>query len=353
MPSKKEIEAKDKQRLQRLAAIIIAAGALFSIFTFYGYQLLFADNLLVDKADRVLYISKSSTYKSVSDTLEKYFLHDRLSYHFVSKLMGLSEKIQAGRYEIHSNTSNFELMRKLIKGKQDPVKFTVVNVRTVGDLAKRMSKKIDSDSASIHLVLTNSSLAAKYGLNDTTLITLFIPNTYEIYWTYSPEKIVELMKEENSKFWNEDRISKAAQIGLTPTQVYIMASIVEAETHKDDEKRRIAGVYMNRYLAQQRLQADPTLIFGTGDFGAKRVNKYHRYHKNPYNTYRKKGLPPGPINIPSVASIDAVLQYEPHDYFFFCARPDLSGYHLFSKTFEDHLKVAQSYWQTLDKENIH
>lgn len=352
--TKEEREQEAKNQAHKKGAFILAFGLIFIFLSFYGYQILLTDNVLVNKEDKVLIIPSGSKFEDVVEILEKEdFLHDRLSFMFLSKLLGYRDHIKPGRYELTKNTSNYKLLKKLKGGYQDPVKLTIINFRTKEELVKRITKKLEIDSTTLFKALENNILLAKYGFADSTIMALFIPNTYQVYWTATSEDILDLFFKEYRLFWTEERKSKASSISLTPIETIIMASIIEAETQKNDEKTRIAGVYMNRLKAGQRLQADPTLIFATRDFTAKRVNEYHRYFKSPYNTYRRAGLPPGPINTPSISSIEAVLNYEKHPYFFFCAKPDLSGYHLFSKNFEEHLGVAQKYWKSLDKENIH
>lgn len=355
MASKKEPTAKEKKRFQFQAGLIIVMGFAVATLSFYGYQILLADNVLVDKPAKTLYIPKNADFKQVVDSLEKgQYLHDRLSFMFLSKLFKYRENVKPGRYEIKPNTSNLVLLKMLINGRQTPLKLTLVNIRTKDDLIRRIERKVNISEAQIRDTLNKTDfLMVNYGFNDTTIMTMFIPNTYEIYWTWSVEQILDYFHKEYNKFWNATRIARAKQIGLTPVQVTIMASIIEAETQRNEERPKIAGVYMNRYNAGQRLQADPTLVFATKDFNAKRINEYHRYFKSPYNTYRNKGLPPGPINLPSISSIDAVLNYEQHEFFFFCADPALSGYHLFSKNYDEHLGIARNYWKSLDKENIH
>lgn len=351
--AKRKITEKETKAFQRKIGFILVFGVFFAFISFYAYQMLFADNLLLDKEDKVLFIRKGATFEEVKDTLENSFLHDKLSFMFLSKLTGYREKIIPGRYEIKSNSNNFQLLKKILKGRQDPLKLILHSIRTKEDLALRISHKLSTSTDSVLMALNDKSLAMNYGFNDTNFVAMFLPDTYEIYWTWSPSEVFDVFQQSYQNFWDRTRLEKARHIGLSPTDVSIMASIVEAETFKNEEKPKIAGVYMNRYLTNQRLQADPTLIFATKDFTAKRVTEYHRYFKSPYNTYMKKGLPPGPINLPSKASIDAVLNYEKHDCFFFCANPELNGFHLFSKNFDEHLQIGRKYWKSLDKAGIH
>lgn len=351
--AKKKPTEKEKMQFQKRVIYLLVFGIVCAFLSFYAYQMLFTDNILVDKPNKVLYIKKNTTFEEVKDSLEASFLHDRLSFMFLSKLLGYRENVIPGRYELKTNMSNYQLFKKILKGRQDPLKLVLTPTRTKEDLALKISYKLSVSKDSVLKTLSSTELSMKYGFNDTNFVVMFMPNTYEIYWTWSPEEVFDVFQKEYQKFWNKDNLLKAREIGLTPIDVSIMASIVEAETFKNEEKPRIAGVYMNRYKSNQRLQADPTLIFATQDFSAKRVTEYHRYFKSPYNTYMKKGLPPGPINTPSVASIEAVLNYEKHDFFFFCANPELNGFHLFSKTFNEHLEIGRKYWASLDKANIH
>lgn len=354
MITKLEREAKAKKKAQKKGGMILGFGLVFIFLSFYSYQILFADNILLDKPDKELFIHTGSTFSDVVQKLEKdTVIHDRLSFMFLSKLLGYRENVKAGRYVLRRNMNNFQLFRKLRGGHQDPVKFIIVNFRTKEELISRFAKKLEIDSNQLSQDFNNNNFLKKYGVNDTTVMALFLPNSYEIFWNATSSELLDVFEREYKKFWNHERLDRAQAVALLPVEVIIMASIVDQETQKNDEKSKIAGVYMNRLNNGLRLQADPTLIFATKDFKAKRVNEFHRYFQSPYNTYRRKGLPPGPINTPSITSIDAVLNYEKHDFYFFCANPNLSGYHLFSHNFEEHLGVAKNYWKSLDKENIH
>ncbi|MCK9255795.1 MAG: endolytic transglycosylase MltG, partial [Bacteroidales bacterium] len=201
-------------------------------------------------------------------------------------------------------------------------------------------------------LLKSQDLAKKYGFNENTFLAMFIPNSYEFYWNTSAEQFVERMAKEYKNFWTEERKQKAANLGFSQSEVSTLASIVEAETQKNDEKARIAGVYINRLNIGMLLQADPTVVYATGDFFLKRVLNKHLEINSPYNTYKYSGLPPGPINIPSISSIDAVLNYEKHNYKFFCAKDDFSGYHVFAVTNAQHEANARKYHQALRSAGI-
>jgi UPF0755 protein len=216
------------------------------------------------------------------------------------------------------------------------------------ELAERVSHQIEADSASLVSLLNDSAYLARAGLNMENALTLFIPNTYEFYWNTTAQQFMDRMKRENESFWTADRMMKASDAGLSKEEVIILASIVEKETNKNDEKARIAGVYKNRLDAGWRLQADPTLVYASGDFGLTRVLNIHKRIESPYNTYIHTGLPPGPICIPSIASIEAVLNYENHKFLFFCAKDDLSGYHVFAETVTQHNRNANNYRKAIE-----
>jgi UPF0755 protein len=200
--------------------------------------------------------------------------------------------------------------------------------------------------------MRDANLVSQYGFDTTTILAMFIPNTYEMYWNTSAKKLFKKMHGEYKKFWTEERLQKAEALGLTPIQVSVLASIVEAETQQNSEKSRIAGVYLNRLKSGMPLQADPTVKFAVGDFAIKRILGGHTQTDSPYNTYKYTGLPPGPINLPSSVSIDAVLGAEKHKYFYFCASPTSPGFHDFSENYRDHINNANKYHTHLNNNKI-
>jgi UPF0755 protein len=216
-----------------------------------------------------------------------------------------------------------------------------------------LCKYLEADSLQFNALLNNTPLVTQYGFDTTTIMCMFLPNTYEFYWNTSAQQLLDRMNREYLKFWTEERKQKAASINFTPIQVSILASIVEAEqARKNDEKPRVAGLYINRLKQNMPLQADPTLVFALKNFSLKRILKGHMQLESPYNTYKYTGLPPGPINLPTLASVNAVLNYEKHDYIYMCAKEDFSGYHNFADNFEDHLKNARLYQKALNAANI-
>jgi UPF0755 protein len=298
--------------------------------------------LVNNQKELYLFIPENADFKTVKDSLDKYeVLNDNLSFLFLCKVIGYQEKVKPGRYLLTPQMSNLQAVRMLYNGRQAPIRLTFNSFRLKSDLANFIGSKMAFSSQDFLSIISNPSIINKYGFDDATIMSLFIPNTYDLYWTVGPEKFLARMYDEYQKFWTEERREKAKALGLTYKEVSILASIVEEETHKEDEKPRVAGVYLNRLKKGMKLQADPTIKFALGDFTLKRITNLSV--DSPYNTYRFKGLPPGPINNPSVSSIDAVLNAENHEYLFFCARPDLSGYHDFSKTFDEHIGYAQTY----------
>ena len=226
------------------------------------------------------------------------------------------------------------------------------NIRTPQKLAETVATQIEADSPEILSIFFDSALLAEHQLTLETIYGVFIPNTYEIYWNTSPSQFLERMIREYRIFWNEKRLARARNIGLSPMEVMTLASIVDEETLKTKEEARIAGLYMNRLNQGMRLQADPTVKFATGDMTITRVLKKHLAIESPYNTYRHGGLPPGPIVIPSVTAIEAVLNYERHKYLYMCAREDFSGFHNFANTLSQHNKNARSYQNALNRRKI-
>lgn len=256
--------------------------------------------------------------------------------------------VRPGRYEIGKGWNHLQLVRHLRSGKQAPVMVVLNNERLLENVAQKASRFIEPDSAALMQAFLDERITGPLGYTSETLMALFIPNSYEFYWNTSPEEFLERMKKEHEKFWSKEmRTEKAAALGLTPTEVYTLASIVEKETNQNSEKRRIAGVYLNRLRIGMRLQADPTCVFATRDFETTRVVQYHKEFDSPYNTYVYAGLPPGPIAMSSIASIDAVLNGEKHEYMYFCAVGDGSGLHQFAKTLDGHNQNVSRYRRNL------
>ena len=272
---------------------------------------------------------------------------------------GYADHIRTGRYAIHPGDGALKVWRHMKNGLQEPVNLTIPSVRTIDKLAVELSKKLMLDSTEIKKALTDEAVCEKMGYDTATIACMFIPNTYDIYWNVSIEKFLERMKKESDKFWNFERTEKAKTMKLTPNQVITLASIVDEETANNGEKPMIAGMYYNRLMLRNAeypegmpLQADPTIKFAWKRFELKRIYNNLLYIKSPYNTYKNPGLPPGPIRIPSVAGIDAVLNHVKHEYLYMCAKEAFSGTHNFARTYQEHLQNAAKYSKALNERGI-
>lgn len=292
-----------------------------------------------------LYIPTGADYQYVKNEITSLkVLKSKKAFDWLARKTNYDKNVHPGRYVLTNGMTNQQLINMLRMGHQTPVKVVFNNMRTVEQLAGRISEQIEADSASIIEAINN---------NPDIDATTFIPNTYEFYWNTDADAFVDKMFNEYKFFWNESRLQKAKNKKLTQKEVSILASIVDKETTKTSEMPRIAGVYINRLNRHWPLQADPTLVFALGDFNIRRVLDVHKNIDSPYNTYKYAGLPPGPICIPSIAAIDAVLNAEKHNYFYFCAKDDLSGYHVFAKNITEHNNNAERYRRALNKNKIY
>jgi UPF0755 protein len=310
----------------------------------------------VDTKGQTTYIRirKGQGYEAVMDSIEaKDVIIDKLAFRFMAKLMNYPELVKPGMYELPDKATNYQVIGILRSGRQTQLRLTFNNVRLKDDLAAKLAQNLDADEDEFREMFNDEAYLKKFGFTPATIMTMFIPNTYELYWNTTPEQLMERMKIEYDKFWNKDRVAKAKKRGLTKKEVSILASIVEAEQNQHaDERPRIAGVYLNRLEKGMKLEADPTVVFAAGDFSIRRVLNKHTQTDSPYNTYKYKGLPPGPINLPSIPSIDAVLNSEDHNYIYFCAKEDFSGYHNFSENLAGHNANAQKYRKALTAAKI-
>jgi len=316
---------------------------------------MFSINTPLRLDDTVLLIPTGSTLDDVVDSLKKkeQVLNEKTFRWSAHKMLYDDEAIKAGRYIIKVPSNNRELVSLLRSGRQTPLQLTIHNVRTVEQMSGRVSTKLELDSTELTAYI-NEHFDTLAGTTPPTRLTRFLPNTYEFYWTVSPEDFCKRMIKEYHRFWTEDRKAKAEKLGLTPEEVYTLASIIEKETNYNPEKSRMAGVYLNRIKVGMPLQADPTIVFAVGDFDLKRILYTHLEIDSPYNTYKNPGLPPGPIFMPGVSSINAVLDKEDHDFLYFCARPTEDGPgHAFASTLRAHNQNAQRYQQWLNTRGIY
>ena len=332
---------------RRLFIFLIGSIMLISM-SFYAFQICYTPNVLVGKGDRVLIIKDSATFKDVQRVLhEGNYVQDLISFSFLAKLMDYDENVKPGRYLLRANMTNISAVRLLRSGLQMPVRVTFNNVRLTNELAEKITKNIALEPEEFEAALINFAMNNSSGFNKDNVLTMFIPNTYEVYYTISAKNLVERMLDEYERFWSDERRVKAKDLGLTITEVSVLASIVQAESVKPEESRIIAGLYVNRLKEGMPLQADPTLVFAVGDFTLKRVLDIHKAVDSPYNTYKYAGLPPGPIYMPEIASIDAVLNHDKNDYLYMCAKEDFSGYHNFSADYDEHMRNAARYQNAL------
>ncbi len=339
----------------RISMLVVFLGLVVMVLVVFKlYGRVFTSNVKLDTAHELFYIPSGSAFGFVVDGLvEKGIIEDSKSFEWVASKKYYDIKVKPGRYKIRNGLSNNELINMLRAGNQDPVMVVFNNVRSMNDVAGKVTPYLEADSAVFATFFAQKELPAKYGFNAATFSSMFIPETYEFYWTTSPEEFTERMKQEYEKFWNGERDRKAKKLEMTHAEVVTLASIVDEETLYNDENSRVAGLYLNRLEQGIPLQADPTLKFALGDFSRQRILNVDKKIDSPYNTYKFKGLPPGPISIPSVSAIDGVLNSEKHRYLYMCAKADFSGYHAFARDYDQHLKNARAYQRQLNKRRIY
>lgn len=303
--------------------------------------------------DAMLYLRRGSSIATVGDSLRAK-TNDAFTARVV-KLLNLTHADLTGRhgaFKIEKGTSAWAMMRLLRSGPTTPVKVTFNNVRTKRDLARRVTAKLMISADDLLAVLNDSALVARYGMDTTTVVAMFLPDTYEFHWDISAQDLVARFHDYYDKFWTPERQAQAKREGLTPLQVSVLASIVDEETAKADEKPLVARLYLNRLARNIKLQADPTVKFALGDFAIRRITLAMLNVDSPYNTYRVAGLPPGPIRVPAKATLEAVLEAPQHDYIYMCAKEDFSGYHNFATTLAEHEANARRYHQALNERKI-
>ena len=335
-----------------IGLVLILAAAAATAFWWVVYH----DNVNLAEGDKgYLYVATGSDYNELIENIaSSNLLKDTRSFAWLAERKNLPAHVNPGRYELKQGMNNDALIDMLRSGAQTPLNVIFNNLRTIGQLAGVIGKQIEADSLSIINYLQSAAFYNRYGLTIETAPVLFIPNTYEFYWKTTAEGFTERRHRDYIKFWDADKMAKASAAGLNPAEVSTLASIVEKETNRNDEKATIAGVYLNRLRKGWKLQADPTAVYAfyiQTDSLLNRVYRKHTQIDSPYNTYLHEGLPPGPICIPSVASLLSVLNAQKHDYMFFVARPDGSGYHTFAQTYRQHLNNAREYYRAINQRN--
>ncbi|MBT4344719.1 MAG: endolytic transglycosylase MltG [Flavobacteriales bacterium] len=334
-----------------LIGIFGTAGMVYELYT-----RIFQPNITyINNSDvNYIYIPSNSNFSDVVDILSNNgLLINSNSFEWLAKQKKYHTQIKAGKYKIEKGLNNNELVDLLRSGKQIPVNIRFNNLRTIEELVAVVSKQIEADSISILNYINDSIFLKNLGLNSDNIACIFLPNTYEFYWNTSAKEFVDRMLKEYNYFWNQNRLNKASKINLNRNEVSILASIVEKEQSiRVDERPKIAALYLNRIRKKMKLESDPTLIYAIGDYSIKRVLNKDKKVESLYNTYKYKGLPPGPICLPSINAIDAVLNSDSHNFVFMCAKEDFSGYHNFAKTYAKHLIYARKYQKALNKKNI-
>jgi UPF0755 protein len=337
-----------------IIAIFIVLTGIAGMVLFRYYHLITKPVIDLGEHKSVFfYIYTGSGFTEVRDSLAgKGFLTDPEAFEWLATQKKYPVKIRPGRYRLVNGMRNNTLVNLLRSGMQEPLRITIQNINTPAVLAGRIGRRLEVDSLRLMELFNDRAFLANYNLTPSTLLAFFISDTYEFYWNTSGEQLFKRMQKEFERFWNPRRKHLADSLQLSVNEVVILASIVEKETLKNDEKPVIAGVYLNRLKKGIPLQADPTVLFALNDYTIRRVLKVHTLVKSPYNTYIHAGLPPGPICLPSVSSVDAVLNARNHSWLYFCAREDMSGYHNFAADLDGHNRNARRYQKALDKMKI-
>ncbi len=339
-----------------LLAIVLLGLIGAGIFSYFVYQAVFAPNTNFETKTTLIYIPSGAVYEDVAKKM-KPLVKDFYSFNKLAERKGYTKNVKAGRYSLKNGLNNNELINAL-RSNNIPVQLTFNNQERLENLAKRIAQQIEADSTSLITMFKEEAFLQENGFDDATALAMYIPNKYEFFWNTSADQFRARMLKEYNRFWTKERRAKADTIQLTPHQVTVIASIVQKETAKVDERPRIAGVYMNRYVNGWKLDADPTVIYAI----KKHANDWDRVIKrvlykdleldSPYNTYKQKELPPGPIAMPDISAIDAVLNYEKHEYYFFVANVKNFGYHKFAKTLAQHNRNKNEYVKWINKKGI-
>ncbi|MGY6561252.1 MAG: endolytic transglycosylase MltG [Luteibaculaceae bacterium] len=340
-----------KKLLISIFLLLVVFGAYFA---YDFYQKLFSPAVIIAKNQSpYLYVATGSSLEGLTENLyQNGFITNKDDFYLTARIKKFTS-VKPGRYLLNKNQSNNDLINLLRSGKQVPVNVTFNNVRTPAELAGRISKQLEADSLSILAKLINPKTAAQFGFTKDNFLCMFIPNTYEFFWNSDATDFINRMAREYKNFWTTERKDKAKSLGMSQSEVCVLASIVQAEQARfNDEKPIIAGLYLNRIKRGMRLESDPTLIYALQDFSIRRVLNVHKQVVSPYNTYQNTGLPPGPINLPEPSSLLSVLSPAQHKYIFMCAKDDFSGRHSFATTLAEHNRNARKYHQALNQRKV-
>jgi len=339
-------------RLRKTIIILVVILIVSLGITAYNYYIkFFGPNINANK--EYLYIHTGSSFNDVFKSLkEGDVLKDTSTFLWAAENMNYPTRVKPGRYRLHQDESNRKFINRLASGTQEPVTVSYRNLRLKEQFAGFIGKKIEPDSTHIIHLLDSSAFVQKYGFTTDNVYVMFLPNSYQMYWNITPEKFFKRMYISYQKFWTPERVQKASDINLTPIQVSILASIVDAEALHDDEMPTIAGLYLNRLNKGMKLESDPSVIFAKNDFTIRRVLSSYLTFDSPYNTYLHTGLPPGPIMMPSINAVNSVLDYNKNNYIYMCAKEDFSGYHNFATNMADHQANARRFHEALNERNI-
>ncbi len=345
---KKKKKVKKKSHLGLYLILI-----LLCVIGFIGYKV-FGPNTGKLKNGTYLYIHTNTDYKQLLKTLEEgEYINDMYIFDLIAQQVKLPQHIHAGKYQLRKGMSNYDIIRLLRSGKQTPVKLVINKLRTKKELINLLSSNLEADSLSLNQLFNDKVYLAQFGLDTNTLMCAIFPDTYQFYWNTSADKSFRKIENNFSHYWDKERKMKAKELGFTPIEITIIASIVDEETNKNEDKPNIASVYINRIKKGMKLQADPTVKFALNDFAIRRITGEMLQTTSLYNTYKYEGLPPGPICTPSLNSIESVLSSPKTTYLYFCAKSDFSGYSAFATTFDEQLKNARAYQKALDQKGIH
>ena len=345
-----------KKRLKKIlmisGCVVLALAAACTTIACRYYFTYYHPNVMAVDEPLYIYVPTGATFSHLLDSLSTHLRRPK-AFVRAARKERLPERLKGGRYQLKEEMNNKTMVRMFALGWQTPVNLVVAgNIRSVEKLAAILSRPLETDSLSMLLTLKDDAFIGSMGFDSTSLFSLILPNTYHVYWNTSPPKVLERLYKEYRTFWNEERMNTASAMGFTALQVSTLASIVYEETRYQPEMPAIAGVYLNRLKIGMLLQADPTLLFALRDPTIRRVLSKDTKVDSPYNTYKHKGLPPGPICVPSLATLDAVLHYQTHNYLYFCANPEFNGSHLFAANYAEHLRNAKAYHRALNQREI-
>ena len=338
--------------LKRILSVILLSTLCIAGIAFYKYYLVKIQKVKLEKSVYI-YITPDDNANTIIQKIENVANPcSAKGFEILAKHNNFDNRKRSGKFAINDGDNMHTIYRRIVSNEQTPVKLVVPSTRTLPQMVGAISRQLMLDSLELSEFTTNMAYISRIGYTKESLPSLFIPNTYEVYWDIKPENLMIRLMTERRKFWNESRMAKAKKIGMTPEEVATLASIVDEETNKNEEKPIVAGLYINRLKKGIPLQADPTVKFALNDSGRRRILKKDLKIDSPYNTYKNKGLPPGPIRIPSMQALESVLNHNKHDYIYMCAKEDFSGFHNFAKTLREHRNNATKYQKALNSRNI-